>query len=220
LALHGNQNYIYLSTIPDFVQDNESKFINHTSKEYKSFINDKIEHYMNNKNLYNHKPAIIVLLKIIDIFDGEQEDDELIILYNRTLNMIQYLTPSYLFINEEYIKKDNRYECIIHRSVKESTIIQVYENLPLLTDFNNFLKVIFRQKPDNQDLLKSEFDYIDNNYDLTNSKYDDLKNSIFEAALNTIKNNIDLTYLFDSNFSLEEGSIRYYIYKVLYGGVP
>ena len=112
-----------------------------------------------------------------------------------------------------------QYECITHRSVKESTIIQVYENLPLLTDFKNFLKVIFRQKPDNQDLLKSEFEYIDNNYDLTNSKYDDLKNSIFEAALYTIKNNIDLTYLFDSKFSLEEGSIRYYIYKALYGTV-
>jgi hypothetical protein len=207
-----DQNYIYLSTIPDFIQGNEDKFINHTSNQYKSFINDKIEHYMNNKNLYNHKPAIIILLKIIDIFDGEQRDDELIILYNRTLNMIQYMTPCYMFINEEYIKKDDGYECITHRNVKESTIIQVYEKLPLLDDFKNFLKMIFRQEKDNQDLLKSELEYIDNNYDLNNSKYDNLKNSIYDATLYTIKNNIDLTYLLDS---IKECSIKYYIYKAL-----
>jgi hypothetical protein len=206
-------NYIYLSTIPDFVDENEDKFINHTSREYKSFINYKIEHYMKDKNLYNHKPAIIVLLKIIDIFDREQRDDELVILYNRTLNMINYLTPSYLFINEEYIKTDSGYECITHKYVKESSIIQVYENLPLINDFNNFLKVIFRQNIENRDLLKSELDYIDNNYDLTDSKYDNLKNSIYIVSLGSIKNNIDLTYLFDNNSLPKESSIKYYIYK-------
>jgi hypothetical protein len=202
--------------MPDFVYGNEQKFINHTSVEYKSFINDKIEHYMNNKNLYNHKPAIIVLLKIIDIFDTEQRDDELVILYNRTLNIIHYLTPAYLFINEEYVKSDNGYDCITHRNVKESSIIQVYENLPLLEDFRNFLKVIFRQDTNNKDLLKSELDYIDNNYDLNNSKYDDLKSCIFVVSLAMIKNNIDLSYLFVSNLPPYETSIKYYIYKALY----
>jgi hypothetical protein len=210
-----NPNYIYLSTITDFVYGYESKFINHTSTEYISFINDKIEHYMKDKNLYNHKPSIIVLLKIIDIFDREQRDDELVILYNRTLHMIKYMTPAYLFINEEYVKNDNGYNCITHRYVKESSIIQVYENLPLLEDFKNFLKVIFRQKRENHDLLKSELDYIDNNYDLTDCKYDDLKNSIFLSALYTIKNNIDLSYLFTNDSLPQESSIRYYIYKAL-----
>jgi hypothetical protein len=207
-----NPNYIYLSTIPDFVDGYAYKFINHKTEGYKSFINDKIEHYMNNKNLYNHKPAIIVLLKIVDIFDGEQEDDELVILYNRTLNMINYLTPSYLFINEEYIKSDSGYECITHKYVKESSIMQVYENLPLISDFNNFLKVIFRQKKENHDLLRSELDYIDNNYDLSDLKYDNLKNSIYIVSLGSIKNKIDLTYLFD-NSPPENNSIRYYIYE-------
>jgi hypothetical protein len=208
-----NPNYIYLSTIPDFVDGYESKFINHKTEGYKSFINGKIEHYMNNKNLYNHKAAIIVLLKIIDIFDEEQEDDELVILYNRTLNMINYLTPAYLFINEEYIKTGSCYQCITHKYVKESSIIQVYENLPLINDFNNFLKVIFRQNIENRDLLKSELDYIDNNYDLTDSKYDNLKNSIYIVSLSIIKNKIDLTYLFDNNSPPEKSSIKYYIYK-------
>jgi hypothetical protein len=214
-VLEYDQNYIYLSTIPDFVDGYESKFINHTSKEYISFINDKIQHYIDNKNLYRHKPSIIVLLKIIDTFDREQRDDELIILYNITLNMIKYMTPAYLFINEEYVKSDNGYYCITHRNVKESSIIQVYENLPLLEDFKNFLKVIFRQNIENRDLLKSELEFIDNNYDLTDNKYDDLKNSIFLSALYTIKNNIDLSYLFCNDSPPQETSIRYYIYKAL-----
>ena len=59
-----SSNYIYLSTIPDFIECNEEMFINHTSERYIEFINLKINHYINNKNLYKHKPAIIVLLKM------------------------------------------------------------------------------------------------------------------------------------------------------------
>ncbi len=170
-----SSNYIYLSTIPDFIEGNEEQFINHTSERYIEFINLKIAHYINNKNLYRHKPAIIVLLKIIEIFDKEQEDDELIILYNRLLNMINYMTPAYLFINEEYVKKDVGYELITHRSVQESSIVQVYENLPLINDFKNFVRVIFRQKEENNDLLLSELNYIYSNYDLNCTQYSVLK---------------------------------------------
>ncbi len=129
--------------------------------------------------------------------------------------MIKYMTPAYLFINEEYVKRDNGYECITHRYVKESSIIQVYENLPLLEDFKNFLKVIFRQEKDNRDLLKSELDFIEKNYDLSNVKYHNLTDSIFISALYTIKNNIDLSYLFSNDFLPEQSSIKYYIYKAL-----
>ena len=170
-----SSNYIYLSTMPDFIEGNEDKFINHKSEKYINFINSKIEHYINNKNLYKHKPAIIVLLKIIEIFDGEQEDDELIILYNRLLNMINYMTPAYLFINEEYIKKDGGYEMVTHRYVQESSIVQVYEHLPLIDDFKNFVRVIFRQKEENRDILSSELNYIYSNYDMNCEKYSILK---------------------------------------------
>jgi hypothetical protein len=170
-----SSNYIYLSTIPDFIEGNEELFINHKSEQYINFINSKITHYIDNKNLYKHKPAIIVLLKIVEIFDDEQEDDELIILYNRLLNMINYMTPAYLFINEEYVKKDDGYELITHRSVQESSIVQVYEHLPLIDDFKNFIRVIFRQKEENHDILLSELDYIYSNYDMDSEKYSGLK---------------------------------------------
>lgn len=170
-----SSNYIYLSTIPDFIEGNEDKFINHTSETYIEFINLKIAHYIDNKNLYKHKPAIIVLLKIVEIFDREQRDDELIILYNRLLNMINYMTPAYLFINEEYVKNDSGYRLITHRCVQESSIVQVYEHLPLIDDFKNFVRVIFSQKEENRDLLLSELEYIYKNYDLDCEKYRVLK---------------------------------------------
>lgn len=170
-----SSNYIYLSTIPDFIEGNEELFINHKSDKYIEFVNSKIYHYINNKNLYKHKPAIIVLLKIIEIFDREQEDDELIILYNRLLNMINYMTPAYLFINEEYVKTESGYELITHRSVQESSIVQVYEHLPLINDFKNFVRVIFAQKRENHDLLLSELNYIYSNYDMNCEKYSILK---------------------------------------------
>ncbi len=171
-----SSNYIYFSTMPDFIEGNEDKFIDHKSDKYIEFINSKIEHYINNKNLYKHKPAIIVLLKMIEIFDDEQEDDELIILYNRLLHMINYMTPAYLFINEEYVKKDNGYELITHRNVQESSIVQVYEHLPLIDDFKNFVRVIFSQDRENSDLLISELNYIYKNYNMKDDKYKILKN--------------------------------------------
>jgi hypothetical protein len=208
-------NYIYLSTIPDFIEGNMSKFINYKSHFYNSFINDKIEHYINNKDLYNHKPAIIVLLKIISIFDREQKDDELIILYNRLLYMINYMTPGNLFINEEYVKTSNGYNCITHRNVKESTIIQVYENLPLLIDFNNFIRVMFTQKKENHDLLLSELDYIDNNYDLYNDNFNNLKYNIFLVILDNLRSNTCLVDNIEYFCSKDTKSIKFSIYMAL-----
>jgi hypothetical protein len=210
-----DNNYIYLSTIPDFIEGNDEHFINHTSDKYKSFINEKIEHYINNKNLYNHKPAIIVLLKIIDIFDKEQIDDHLIILYNRLLHMINYMTPSALFINEQYRKKDNWYRCITHRNIKESSIIQVYENLPLLQDFNNFLRKIFRQDVNDYDLLLSELEYIDNNYDLSSDKYNNLKYNIFLVIFDNLNAESELSNKLEYFYSKDEKSIRFSIYMAL-----
>jgi hypothetical protein len=85
------------------------------------------------------------------------------------------MTPAYLFINEEYIKRDDGYELVTHRSVQESSIVQVYEHLPLIDDFKNFVRVISRQDVENRDILLSEIDYIHTNYDFNDEKYRILK---------------------------------------------
>jgi hypothetical protein len=212
-------NYIYLSTIPDFIENNEEKFVNHKSDEYQTFINTKIEHYINNKNEYNHKPSIIILLKIINLFDNEQEDNELIILYNRLLHMINYFHPYALFINEEYIKENNQYKVITRRTVKESTIIQVYNNLPLLEDFNRFIKKIFQQERTDYDLLLNEFEHIDK-VNLNDNKYNNLKFNIFIAALHQFivinPEPLDLTYFFDEENIPNSNSIKFSIYMAWY----
>jgi hypothetical protein len=219
LDLDYDENYIYLSTIPDFIIGNEKKFINHKSEEYKTFINTKIKHYLDNKNEYNHKPSIIVLLKLIDLFDKEQDDDELIILYNRVLNMINYMHSDDLFINEEYVKHNNSYKIITHRAVKESTIIQVYDNLPLLEDFNKFVKKIFQQKKDNYDLLLSELNYMDT-LDLNDNKYNNLKFNIFLAALYqyiVVKPEpLDLIHFFNKDTVQNVNSIKFSVFMAWY----
>ena len=217
--LEYNSNYIYLSTIPDFIENNEQFFVNHQSQDYKIYIKDKINHYIKNKNLYVHKPAIIILLKIIDIFDGEQEDDELIILYNRLLNMINYMHPEYLFINEDYVVNNKSFELVTNQNVKASSIIQVYNNLPLLEDFNKFVKKIFQQDKKNYDLLLSEFNMMDT-YDLNNQKFNNLKFNIFLASLEQFliikPEPLDLSYFFDLNNLPNTKSIKFSVFMAWY----
>ncbi len=217
--LEYNSNYIYLSTIPDFIENNEKYFNNHQSQDYKTFIKEKINHYIKNKNLYTHKPAIIILLKIINIFDEEQEDDELIILYNRLLNMINYMHPEYLFINEDYVSNNKTFELVTNRNVKQSSIIQVYNNLPLLEDFHKFVKKIFQQNKKNYDLLLSEFNML-NTYDLSHQKFNNLKFNIFLSSLEQFliikPEPLDLTYFFDLNNLPDAKSIKFSVFMAWY----
>ncbi len=218
--LEYSSNYIYLSIIPDFIEDNEKFFINNKSVEYQTFINNKIEDYMNNKDKYIHKPAIIILLKLIDIFDEEQDDDELIILYNRMLSMINFLHPEYLFINEEYIRDiDKSFKLISNKTVTQSSIIQVYNNLPILEDFHKFVKKIFQQDKKNYDLLLNEFNIIDT-YNLNHQKFNNLKFNVFLASLEQFfiikPEPLDLKYFFDLNNLPDYKSIKFSVFMAWY----
>jgi hypothetical protein len=175
---------------------------------------------MNHKDKYTHKPAIIILLKIINIFDEEQDDDELIILYNRMLSMINYLHPEYLFINEEYLLDiDKTFKLISNKTVNQSSIIQVYDNLPILEDFHKFVKKIFQQDKKNYDLLLNEFNMMDT-YDLNHQKFNNLKFNVFLASLEQFflikPEPLDLKYFFDLNNLPNYKSIKFSVFMAWY----
>jgi hypothetical protein len=211
-----NRNYCYLSKIPDLYENNESMFYKYPSEEYKLFITNKINDYINNKQNYIHKPAIIILLKLCANLRGVQS--ELFWLYNSVIRMVNFMDPDDLFMNVLINKKGepNLYDELYIDYVLGSTIIPVGEGFKYSDDFYKFILKMFQLSKDKYPLLLDEFGYIDKHYDLSNDKYNNLKYILFYASLYQFliikKVPFDFTYFFDVNNPPTSQSIKFPIF--------
>lgn len=212
-----NSNYLFLSCIPDFIENNETHFINHKKKKYVNFIKNKIDEYITCKKIYALKPSILILIKIVLLFEKEFDDYNYHILSNQILNYIQYLKSANLLIYSNNIIIDNKLDAIDYDYVLDSSIMQFYDKLINREGFYNYCNKLFYIKKSYYHLLASEFDYIDNNFNLQSQKYNNLKFMLFLASINQYavmyeENRFNHLYFFDTSNPPNPNSIKFVIF--------
>jgi len=212
-----NSNYLFLSCIPDFIENNEMYFINHKKKKYINFIKNKIEEYKTCRKKYTLKPSILILIKIVLLFEKEFDDYNYHILSNQILNYIQYQHSNLLLLNSENIIIDDKLDAIDYDYVLDSSIMQFYDKLINREGFYNYCNKLFYIKKTYYHLLASEFDYIDNNFNLQSQKYNNLKFMLFLASINQYavmyeENRFNHLYFFDTSNPPNPNSIRFVIF--------
>lgn len=210
---------IFNSLVPDYIENNEDKFVNFTLNDYKYFILNLI-YPKKNYIQYTNKPSILIIFKLINLL-AKKFEDNLIWIYNKTLHKIQYYDPNYYFQNtininsvDKYIDKELNY-------IIGSSVYEIYNcNLPE-EYFYEFCWRLFYIEKKSYHLLVKEFDWIDNNLILNNNKYNNLKFNLFLGVLEQFKI-LSQTERFDFNSLIDlldppnPKSIKFPLYMGVY----
>lgn len=182
--LEFNSNYLYLSVIPDFIENNEKKFINHKSNEYIKYIQTCMDDFYYNRKSFILKPSILILIKLTTLFEKEFDYFNLDFIFTKIVKYISYNKSNSLFINSTNLLGTDK--ITEYNYVLQSCIIQFYESLDYLEGFYNFCDKIFYIKKSNYNLLSSELDFIDKNYNLDSQQYNNLKFNLFLGVLSQL----------------------------------
>ena len=219
--LEFDSNYLFNSSIPDFIVGNEDRFVDHKSIEYINFINELINETIERKKIYVCKPAILIIFKLIQIFKNEF-DDKLLWLYNNSLNRIQYFDQNDYFQAITLKLNDlNIYDIITLNYVSGSTIYELYESNVFIDNYFEFCLRLFYIDRSNYNLLLSELEWIDTNLNLNNNKYNNLKFMLFLATLqqfmiSNLSDRFDFNCFMDITKPPEIKSIKFPIYMGIY----
>lgn len=84
------------------------------------------------------KPSILILIKIVLLFEKEFDDYNYHILSNQILNYIQYQHSNLLLLNSENIIIDNKLDATDYDYVLDSSIMQFYDKLINREGFYNY----------------------------------------------------------------------------------
>lgn len=223
--LEYNSNFLYLSVIPDFIQNNEEKFINHKSNEYINYIQTCMDDFYYNKKSFILKPSILILIKLTTLFENEFDDCNLDFIFTKIVKYISYFTSNLLFINSTNLLGMD--EVTEYNYVLQSCIMQFYESLGCVEDlgctegFYNFCDKIFYIKKSNYHLLSSELDFIDKNYNLNSQQYNNLKFNLFLGVLSQLAlvdkdNRFEPLEFINPNNPPSPNSIRFVIFLAWY----
>lgn len=219
--LEFDSNYLFNSSIPDFIVGNEDRFVDHKSIVYINFINGLINETIERKKIYVCKPAILIIFKLIQIFKNEF-DDKLLWLYNNSLNRIQYFDQNdYFQAITLKLNNLNIYEIITLNYVSGSTIYELYESNVFIDNYFEFCLRLFYIDRSNYNLLLSELEWIDTNLNLNNNKYNNLKFMLFLATLqqfmiSNLSERFDFNCFMDITKPPEIKSIKFPIYMGIY----
>ncbi len=223
--LEFNSNCLYLSVIPDFIENNEEKFINHKSNEYIEYIRKCMDDLYNLKISCTFKPSILILIKLTTLFKNEFDDCNLDFLFTKIVKYISYLHSDLLLINSKNTIDINNN--IYYDYVLQSCIMQFYESLGCSEDlgctegFYNFCDKIFYIKKSNYYLLSSELDFIDKNHNLNSQQYNNLKFNLFLGVLSQLAlvdkdNRFEPLEFINPNNPPSPNSIRFVIFLAWY----
>ncbi len=211
-----NISCIFHTNIPDFIENNELGFTSYKSDNYTQFIKNKINDYVNEKTKFVLKSSILVLIKILTIFENDYDRITFMILSNKVLNTIKYLNPNSLLITKEVNTSKNP-PILTYDYVLQSFLFQMYKEIKNLEAVYDFCEKLFYINKSNYHILASEFDYIDRHYNLNEQKYNNLKFNLFLGSLSQLSvvnenkrfNHLDFI---DPNNPPNSNSIRFPIY--------
>ena len=205
------ETMIYRESIPDFITGCENHFINHESSNYKNFITNKITHFFSHEYEYDIVPACIIWFRLSKLFSTYS----LMIMYNRSLDAIQYFPTIICFNNNKYIEDTPENKIIVNDDeVYSSCLFNVYEHLRLNKFLALYIEKILGLK--NYKLLNSELDKLDTN-DLSNSKYDNLKYLVLRTGISQWQlldktDMIDFSKLFNFDIQPDSNSIKFSLF--------
>lgn len=169
--------YIFRSHIPDFITNNENKFVNENSEEYLQFIKLKIEEYVKNQDKFFSKPSFHIIFKLHQLFPKSYST---LIMYNQMYNSIETLSIDSIFMRFKNIIIDNKMKILKSDTVLDSCLFHAYNIIGIPEYLNYYIEKVFICRE--YKLLSSELDFLDS-YDISDLKYNNLKWLIFKCAL-------------------------------------
>lgn len=206
--------YIFRSHVPDFITNNEDKFINEESEEYKEFIKFKIQDYINNQDKYVSKPSFHIIFKLHELFPKSYS---ILIMYNQMYGIIKSLTVNGCMMRFKHILIDGKMKILKSDVVFDSCLYHAYNIIGIHEHLEYYIKKVFMCRE--YKLLISELEYLDS-YGVSNNHYNNLKWIIFMAVLNEAIDPQDDIIEFDKIIDITQvppfNSIKFTIYMSWY----